>query len=73
VNPQNQSDATSQNSLVISGALKGTRTGDRIQGVMKIVSSLSADSVFRAGYKNIKLASTRVAEDGGVEFVIECR
>ena len=73
VNPQNQSDVASQNSLVISGALKGTRTGDRIQGVMKIVSSLSADSVFRHGYRNIKLASTKVAEDGGVEFVIECR
>jgi hypothetical protein len=73
VNPQNLSDASSQNALVISGALKGTHTGDRIQGVMKIVSSLRADSVFHTGYKNIKLASTRVAEDGGVEFVIECR
>ena len=73
VNPQNLSDAASQNSLVISGELNGTSVQDRMQGVMKIVSSLRSDSLFRAGYGNIKLSSTRVTEDGAAEFTIECR
>lgn len=73
VNPQNMSDAASRNALVIAGQLHNTAGQDRMQGVMKIVSALQADSVFGASYHNIKLSSTRVAEDGSAEFEIECR
>jgi hypothetical protein len=73
VNPQNLSDATSQSLLVISGELKGAPSRDRMASVMKIVGALRADSVFRAGYHNIRLTSTQVAEDGTAEFEIECR
>ncbi len=73
VNPQNMSDAASRELLVISGELRSGASTDRMQGVMKIVATLRNDPVFRTGYKNIRLASTRGAEDGTVEFVIECR
>ena len=75
VNPQNMSNAAEQNRLVIAGELRPAKGQDRMQGVMKIVSALHDDSVFAAGYRNIKLTSTRAAEGSGAnaEFVIECR
>jgi hypothetical protein len=73
VNPQNQSDRASSNALAIRGELKTATGPDRMQGVMKIVSSLRSDSVFGLGYRNIKLASTSISDDGSVEFEIECR
>lgn len=73
VNPQNQSDPASRNALVISGELRNTPGQDRMQGVMKLVSALRADSLFGRGYRNIKLSSTRVSEDGSAVFEIECR
>jgi hypothetical protein len=73
VNPQNQSDLVSRNSLVITGELKGGASQDRMGNVMKIVAAMRSDSLFRIGYGNIKLSSTRVNETGAAEFVIECR
>jgi hypothetical protein len=48
---------------------------DRMRGVVQLVSSLHGDSTFAYGYRNIRLASSRIAESGGsvAEFVIECR
>jgi len=74
VNPQNLSHPLEQNRLVITGTLRPTPGQDRMQSVMAVVNVLHADSLFSAGYQNVKLASTRVAEEGGTaEFVIECR
>jgi hypothetical protein len=44
-----------------------------MQAVMRIVSDLRDDKVFSQSYTNVRLASTRVTEDGTAEFVIECR
>ena len=73
INPRNLSDAGSQNVLMISGEIRNAAGADRMQGVMKIVAALRADSTFRIGYQNIRLASTNVAEDGSANFEIECR
>ena len=73
VNPQNLSDGASRNSLLIAGELHSPAGKDRMQGVMTIVASLRADSVFAGGYHNIKLASTRISEDGSTTYQIECR
>lgn len=73
VNPQNTSDPLSRNSLLVTGELHNTPGQDRMQGVMKIVASLRADSAFAAGYHNIRLASTRISEDGSATYQIECR
>src|SRR5262245_8375924 len=73
VNPQNQSDASAQNTLVITGELRALPNQDRMQNVMNIVASLRRDSVFATGYRNIKLASTKIDQGGLAEFVIECR
>jgi Tfp pilus assembly protein PilN len=75
VNPQNLSGTSDQNRLIISGELRAAPNQDRMQSVMKIVSTLHDDSLFSASYKNIKLASTRVSEGPGglAEFVVECR
>ncbi len=73
VNPQNMTDATSRNALVIRGELHTVSGQDRMQGVMKIISAMRADSVFGRGYRNIRLSSTRIAQDGSAQFEIECR
>jgi len=73
VNPQNLSDAAAREFLVLSGSIRNPDPDARMQSVMRIVSQLRADSLFGRGYRNIKLASTRVTEDGSAEFVIECR
>lgn len=75
VNPQNLSGPAEENKLVISGLLRASAGNDRMQGVMKIVSDLHDDSLFAHSYRNVKLASTKVApgSSGAAEFVIECR
>jgi len=74
VNPQNLTAPAEQNRLVISGIVRPAPGQDRMQSVMRIVSMLHDDSTFARGYKNIKLASTRVSEQNeGAEFEIECR
>ncbi len=73
VNAQNQGDIASRNSLVITGEIRGNPNQDRMGNVMRIVSGLRSDSLFKQGYNNIKLSSTRVNQDGAAEFVIECR
>ena len=74
VNPQNLSNASEQNALVITGTLRGGGSQDRMQDVMSVVAALRQDSLFSRGYKTIRLASSRVLEDvGNAEFTIECR
>ena len=74
LNPQNLTGGGSP-PLVISGRLRTTDQQERMRGVMNLVSTLHSDSVFGAGYQNIKLASTSIPEGPGssAEFVIECR
>ena len=48
---------------------------DKLQPVVKLVENLRKDTVFAAGFQNIKLVSSRVPDAGGppvVEFVLEC-
>jgi len=73
VNPQNLSDDASRNVLVISGVTRTAPGQDRMQGVMRIVSALQSDSLFKAGYAGVRLTSTRITEDGRVQFQMECR
>jgi hypothetical protein len=75
VNPQNLSTMAEQNKLVIAGQLRPVAGQDRMQGVMRIITTLHDDSLFARSYRNIKLASTRISETPGApaEFVIECR
>jgi hypothetical protein len=73
VNPKNMADPASRNALTLSGELHNSPSQDRMQGVMQIVAALRADSLFKRSYSNIKLASTRITEDGSAEFQIECR
>ena len=72
-NPDNASGAADLK-LVINGVLRGGAGQDRMQQVMIFVNALSRDSVFSAGYRNIRLVTTRASSQGdGAEFVIECR
>jgi hypothetical protein len=75
VNPDNLTGTEDQDKLVITGELKVPAGQDRMRGVVQLVNSLHADSLFAAGYKNIRLASSRVSEGSGAvaTFVIECR
>ena len=75
VNPQNVSGSADENKLVITGQFRPSPGQDRMQGVMKVVSTIHEDSLLKLSYQNVKLASTRVVEggDGAAEFVIECR
>jgi hypothetical protein len=74
VNPDNLTSAADQNKLVIVGQLKIPSGQDRMKGIVQLVSSLHSDSTFAYGYQNIRLASSRVDQNGSiVEFVIECR
>ena len=75
VNPKNLNTAAEQNALVITGVVRPGAGQDRMESVMRVVTMLHEDSLFTAGYRNIKLGSTRALEgpDGGAEFVIECR
>ena len=72
-NPDNAS-GTADVKLVLTGELRDSPRQDRMQQVMTFVNALARDSVFSAGYKNIRLVTTRAASTGdGAEFVIECR
>jgi hypothetical protein len=74
INPQNLSSPADQNMLVISGEIRLPAGEDRMRGVMALLTALHDDSLFAAGYGNIRLASTRIAEGAGVaQFTIECR
>jgi hypothetical protein len=75
VNPDNLTGPAEENRLVISGQLKLAPGQDRMRGVVDIVSALRADSLFSAGYRTIRLATTRINEGAGsvAEFVIECQ
>jgi hypothetical protein len=73
LNPDNISGAA-EVKLVVTGELRGGAGQDRVQEVMGFVNRLSRDSVFAAGYRNIRLVSTRALAAGdGAEFVVECR
>jgi len=75
VNPQNLTSPEERGKLVITGVIHPTPGQDRMQSVMRVVTLLHDDSLFAAGYTNVRLATTRVSEgsDGSAEFVIECR
>jgi len=74
VNPNNQPGADERNLLVIAGQLRGGG-GDRAAAVVELVSKLQGDSAFSAGYRNVRLISSRAAtgEAPITEFTIECR
>ncbi len=75
VNPQNLANPADQNMLVISGEIRLPTGEDRMRGVMALLTALHDDSLFAAGYANIRLTSTRIAEGAGgvAQFTIECR
>ncbi len=75
LNPDNLSDATGQNRLVINGQLKLSAGENGVNGAERIASALRKDPRFSSGFKTIRLASTRVLEEAGpqAEFVIECQ
>ena len=71
-NPDNTSGT--QAKLVLTGELRPTGGGDRMQQVLSFVGVLSRDSTFASGYTNVRLVTTRASESGeSAEFVIECR
>jgi hypothetical protein len=74
---QYNSDNTSAGArpkLVLTGELRPTGNTDRMQQVLGFVGTLSRDSLFSAGYSNVRLVTTRASSSGeGAEFVIECR
>lgn len=60
--------------LMVTGELRPGGGGDRMQQVLAFVGTLSRDSLFSAGYANVRLVTTRASAFGeGAEFVIECR
>lgn len=75
LNPQGVSGGPGANVLQISGRLRTASDADRMRGVMSLISTLQADSVFSRGYQSIKLGSTSTPEGSAnaAEFTIECR
>jgi hypothetical protein len=75
VNPDNLPTPQDQNKLIITGELKVPAGQDRMRGVVQLISALRADSVFVAGYQNIRPGPSRISEASGpvAAFVIECR
>jgi len=72
-NPDNLSGGGAAK-FVITGELRTEAGRDRMQQVMSFVGALSRDSLFSAGYPNIRLVTTRASPSGdGAEFVVECR
>lgn len=72
-NPENASGA-GRPRLLLTGELRPAGGGDRMQQVLAFVGALSRDSLFSAGYTNVRLVTTRASQSGEVaEFVIECR
>lgn len=73
-NPDNLSSNADQEKLVISGVLRPLAGQDRMQGIMALVATLHADSVFAAQYRSIRLVESRVGgADVPAQFRIECR
>jgi hypothetical protein len=73
-NPDNLASSADQEKLVISGRLRPLPGQDRMQGIMALVSTLRADSVFAAQYRSIRLVESRIGAAGApAEFRIECR
>jgi Tfp pilus assembly protein PilN len=75
VNPDNQSTATDQDRLLISGVLRPRPGQDRMQGIMALVAALHSDPLFSAQYRSIRLVDSRIGSgsDAPAEFRIECR
>jgi hypothetical protein len=72
-NPDNVSGAGDVK-LVLTGEMHGAAGSGRLQEVMGFVNALSRDSVFAAGFRNVRLVTTRALASGdGTEFVVECR
>lgn len=60
--------------LVLNGSLRPEGGQDRMRSVVGLVSTLSGDSTISSAFRNVKLASTTVAEGmDAIEFVIECQ
>lgn len=73
-NPDHRASSSDQEKLVISGTLRPPNGQDRMQGIMTLVSTLRADSVFSAQYRSIRLVESRIGGAGApAEFRIECR
>ena len=75
VNPNNLRGPRNENRLMITGQMRVPRGGDRMGGVMTLVSDLRADSAFATHYGNVTLVSSRTIEGDApfTEFVIECQ
>jgi hypothetical protein len=72
-NPDNASGAATRK-LVLTGELRPAGGEDRMQQVLAFVGTLSRDSLFASGYRNVRLVTTRASATGeSAEFVIECR
>lgn len=72
-NPENITGAGDVK-LVLTGEMRGSAGAGRLQQVMGLVNTLSRDSVFSAGFRNVRLVTTRASSSGeGTEFVVECR
>jgi Tfp pilus assembly protein PilN len=74
INPDNLPGPADRNKLEIVGRLRGP-DADRTAAVVDLVSKLQRDSLFAAGYANVRLLSSRAVpgEAPVTEFTIECR
>ena len=74
INPDNLYEPADRNKLEIVGRLRGP-DADRTAAVVDLLSRLQRDSLFAAGYANVRLLSSRAVQ-GDIpltEFTIECR
>ena len=73
-NPDQLAASAGQERLVIAGTLRPRPGQDRMPGIMALVSTLRADSVFASQYRSIRLVESRIGgADAPAEFRIECR
>jgi len=73
-NPDNLDAGSEQDKLVIGGMLRSQSGQEGMESIMALVSTLSADSVFAAQYRSIRLVESHVGRAGEpAEFRIECR
>jgi len=75
LNPDNLSGSVDQNRLVITGQFRLAPAENGVNAAEKIAAALRKDKAFSAGFRTIRLASTRMSEEAGpvAEFVIECQ
>ena len=72
-NPGDLGSASDQEQLVLSGTLRSQPGQNGMQGIMALVSTLRADSVFAAQYRSIRLVESHLGPTGApAEFRIEC-